>query len=239
MSGVLLSMGLYALLRFKAVVDLAAGPAFSARWLQAIGLASVAVAALFLWRSTNLKRMLAYSSIEHLGLVCLGLGFGGFWGVAGAMLHVANHALAKATLFILAGRIRGAYGSAQIARVRGLREAMPLTSRGFLAGMLALLGLPPFGLFISEIMIFRAGIEAGHLATTVAAVILLVLAFGGLLRALHRMVDGEAPADVQETSTWSSLAPAAFALGLLMLTGLTWLPGLAAALERIVAVVGR
>jgi hydrogenase-4 component F len=239
MSGVLLSVGLYAVLRFKVVVDLAGGPAFPSRLLQAVGLASVAVAALFLWRSTNFKRMLAYSSIEHVGLVCLGLGFGGFWGVAGAMLHVANHALAKATLFVLAGRIRGAYGSALIARVRGLREAMPLTARGFLAAMLALMGLPPFGLFVSEIMIVRAGLETGRLAVTVAAVVLLVLAFGGLLRSLHRMLDGEAPRDVGETSTWPSLAPAALALALLVLTGLAWPPGLAAALDRIVAVVGR
>ena len=237
MSGVLLSVGLYALLRFKSVVDLTAGPAFPSRLLQAVGLASVAVAAVFLWRSANFKRMLAYSSIEHVGLVCLGLGFGGAWGVAGAMLHVANHALAKATLFVLAGRIRAAYGSAQIARVRGLRAAMPLTSRGFLAAMLALMGLPPFGLFVSEIMIFGAGIKAGHVAVSVVAVALLVLAFGGLLRALHRMLDGEAPVEVRETSTWVSIAPAALALGLLVLTGLAWPPGLAAALDRIVAVV--
>jgi hydrogenase-4 component F len=239
MSGVLLSVGLYALLRFKSVVDLAAGPAFSARLLLAVGLASVAVAALFLWRSANFKRMLAYSSIEHVGLVCLGLGFGGFWGVAGAMLHMDNHALAKATLFVLAGRIRTAYGSAQIARVRGLREAMPLTSRGFLAAMLALMGLPPFGLFVSEIMILRAGIATGHVAVSVVAMVLLVLAFGGLLHAVHRMFDGEAPATVSETSTWPSMAPAVLALGLLALTGLTWPPPLAVALDRIAAVVGR
>jgi hydrogenase-4 component F len=237
MSGVLLSVGLYAVLRFKAVADLAAGPGFTSRLLVAVGLASITVAALFLWGSTNFKRMLAYSSIEHLGLVCLGLGFGGAWGVAGAMLHIGNHALAKATLFVLAGRIRAAYGSAEIARVRGLRDAMPLTSRGFLAAMLALMGLPPFGLFVSEVMIVRAGIERGHVVATVAAVALLVIAFGGLLRSLHRMLDGEAPAAVRETSTWASIAPAALALALLTLSGLAWPPGLAAALDRIVAVV--
>jgi hydrogenase-4 component F len=237
MSGVLLSVGLYAVLRFKVVADLAAGGGFTSRLLMAVGLASLAVAALFLWGSTNFKRMLAYSSIEHLGLVCLGLGFGGAWGVAGAILHFGNHALAKATLFVLAGRIRTAYGSAEIAGVRGLRSAMPLTSRGFLAAMLALMGLPPFGLFVSEVMIVRAGIERGHAVATVAAVALLVLAFGGLLRSLHRMLDGEAPADVRERSTWVTMAPAALALSGLVLTGLAWPPGLAAALDRIVAVV--
>jgi len=238
MSGVLLSVGLYAVLRFKTIVDIAAGPEFSSRLLQAVGLASVGVAALFLWGSANFKRMLAYSSIEHVGLIGLGLGFGGAWGVAGAMLHVANHALAKSTLFLLAGRIRAAYGSAEIASVRGLRGAMPLTSRGFVAAMLALMGLPPFGLFVSEVMIVRAGIETGHLAVSVVAVALLVLAFGGLLRSLHRMLDGEAPAAVRETSTWGTIAPAALALGLLVLTGLAWPPGLAQTLDRIVALVG-
>lgn len=237
MSGVLLSVGLYAVLRFKTIVDLAAGPEFSSRLLQAVGLASIAVAALFLWGSANFKRMLAYSSIEHLGLVALGLGFGGAWGVAGAMLHVANHALAKATLFVLAGRIRTAYGSAEIASVRGLRGAMPLTSRGFLAAMLALMGLPPFGLFVSEVMIIRAGIETGHVVVSVVAVSFLVLAFGGLLRSLHRMLDGDAPAAVRESSTWASIVPAALALGLLVLSGLAWPPGLAGALDRLVAVV--
>jgi hydrogenase-4 component F len=239
MSGVLLSVGLYAVLRFKAIVDLVPGPDFSSRLLVALGLASLTIAALFLWASGNFKRMLAYSSIEHVGLVSLGLGFGGPWGVAGALLHVANHALAKATLFVLAGRIRAAYGSAEIARVRGLRAAMPLTSRGFLAAMLALMGLPPFGLFVSELMIFRAGIEAGYIAVSVIAVTLVVIAFGGLLRSLHHMVNGEAPAAVRETSTWASIAPAALALGLLVLTGVAWPPGLAASLDRIVAVVAR
>jgi hydrogenase-4 component F len=238
MSGVLLSVGLYAVLRFKAVADLAAGPDFASRLLQAVGLASIAVAALFLWASANFKRMLAYSSIEHLGLACLGLGFGGAWGVAGAMLHIGNHALAKATLFVLAGRIRAAYGSAEIARVRGLRGAMPRTSRGFLAAMLALMGLPPFGLFVSEVMIVRAGLEGGHVTASVVAVALLVLAFGGLLRSLHRMLDGEAPSSVREASTAVSLVPAALALGLLVLTGLAWPPVLGVALDRIVAVVG-
>jgi hydrogenase-4 component F len=239
MSGVLLSVGLYGVLRFKTLVDIAAGPEFASRLFQAVGLASVAVAALFLWAPANFKRMLAYSSIEHLGLVCLGLGFGGPWGVLGAVLHVANHALAKSSLFLLAGRIRAAYGSAEIARVSGMRGAMPVTGRAFIAGMLALMGLPPFGLFISEVMIFRAGFETGHVTVSAIALALVVLAFGGLLRALHRMLDGEAPATVHETSTWASIAPVAVALALLVLTGVAWPGGFAAALDGVVAVVAK
>jgi hydrogenase-4 component F len=239
MSGVLLAVGVYAVLRFKAVVDLAAGPEFAARLLQGLGLVSIGIAALFLWAPANFKRMLAYSSVEHIGIVSLGLGFGGPWGLAGAMLHVANHALAKSTLFLLAGRIRTAYGSAQIASVTGLRRAMPRTARSFLVAMLALMGLPPFGLFVSELMIFRAGFDAGHPLVAAAGIALVVLAFAGLLRSLHRMLEGDAPVTVRETSTWPSLVPLAVAMVLLVFTGVAWPPGFAAALDRVVAAMVR
>jgi hydrogenase-4 component F len=239
MSGVLLSVGIYAVLRFKAVVDLSAGPGFARRLLVLLGLASMTVAAAFLWSPTNVKRMLAYSSVEHVGLVALGLGFGGAWGIAGAVLHIANHALAKSALFLLSGRIRERYGTAEIVPVRGLIAAMPVTGRGFALALLALLGLPPFGLFISELMIIGAGFQGGWLAAPALALALLLVAFGGMLRALHRMAYGAgALARPRETATWQAVAPVAVALGLLVLTGLAWPPGLAAALARIAAVVG-
>jgi hydrogenase-4 component F len=234
MSGVLLSVGLYAVLRFKVVVDLAAGPVFTRRLLLLLGLGSLVVAAAFLWAPGNYKRMLAYSSIEHIGVVCLGLGFGGPWGLGGALLHVANHALAKSTLFLLSGRIRAAYGTAAIAGVTGLSAAMPVTGRCFLLAMLALLGLPPFGLFVSEVLIFGAGFRAGHPAVAAAGLGLLVVAFAGLLRATHRMLyGGRAPSGVVEPAGWRAAWPVAAALGLLVVTGVAWPPGLAAALAHV------
>jgi hydrogenase-4 component F len=238
MSGVLLSVGVYAILRFKTVVDLATSPVFAERLLLALGLTSIGVAALFLWAPANFKRMLAYSSIEHIGIACLGLGFGGVWGIAGAMLHLANHALAKSLLFVLAGRIKAAYGSAEIAAVRGLATGMPRTGRAFLLAMLALMGLPPFGLFVSEVMIFRAGFEAGFLGIPLAGIALLVLAFAGLLRALHRMLYGTESRAVAEIATWAHTVPVIIALALLVVTGIAWPAGLAAALDTIAAVVG-
>ena len=110
----------------------------------------MAVAAVLLWSPRNYKRMLAYSSVEHIGLVSLGLGFGGAAGIAGAMLHIANHAFAKSTLFLLAGRIRTAYGSTDVAAVAGLLGRLPTSGPLFGAAMLALMGLPPFGLFVSR-----------------------------------------------------------------------------------------
>jgi hydrogenase-4 component F len=230
MSGVLLSVGVYAIARFKPIVDAVAGPAFAARILLALGVLSLAVAAAFLWVPANYKRMLAYSSVEHTGLVCLGLGFGSVLGVTGALLHVGNHGLAKSVLFVLAGRIRAAYGTVDLARVRGVVEALPFTGRGFLVALFALLGLPPFGLFTSEIMIIGAGFETGHPWVAGAALALLVVAFGGLLRAAHGMLRGPAPDIAHRPGSWIAAVPIVTALALLVLTGVAWPPGLAGAL---------
>jgi hydrogenase-4 component F len=239
MSGVLLAVGVYAILRFKPVVDLAAGPAFTERILLGLGLLSMAVAALFLWAPTNFKRMLAYSSVEHIGIACVGLGFGGSWGVAGALLHIANHALAKSSLFLLAGRIRSAYGSADIAAVRGLLSAQPRTGAAFLAAMVALMGLPPFGLFTSEVLIFGAGLGKGAILEATLGLLLLLVAFGGLLRSIQAMLYGvpSAPPPRMAPGVWP-VAPVTLALLVLILTGVAWPPGLGDALERLAAIVG-
>jgi hydrogenase-4 component F len=230
MSGVLLTVGVYAIARFKPIVDGAAGPGFAARILLALGLLSLAVAAASLWAPGNYKRMLAYSSVEHMGLVALGLGFGGVLGVSGALLHVANHALAKSVLFLLAGRIRAAYGSVELAAVRGLVEALPFTGRAFMIALFALLGLPPFGLFVSEVMIFGAGFRHGHPWLAGTALALLVVGFAGLLRAAHRMLLGATPAPAPAAGSWLSTLPIVAALAVLVLTGIAWPPGLVDAL---------
>jgi hydrogenase-4 component F len=239
MSGVLLTVGLYALFRFKVVADAALGPAFAGSLLLAFGLASMAVAAAFLWASRNYKRMLAYSSVEHVGLVCLGVAFGGPWGVAGALLHMVNHGLAKSALFLLSGRVLQRFGSAEVVRVRGLARAMPWTSAAFLAAALALVGLPPFGLFASEVMILRAGFAAGRGWAAGLALALLVAVFGGMLRTVHRMIHGARPEDVPagEPAPWG-LVPVAVNLLLLVALGLFFPPSLAAALGRVAAVLG-
>jgi hydrogenase-4 component F len=238
MSGVLLSVGVYAILRFKPIVDASAGPVFTRRILIGLGLLSLAVAAAFLWNPGNYKRMLAYSSVEHIGLVGLGLGFGGTLGVSGALLHIANHGLAKSVVFLLAGRIRAAYGTVELSGVRGLLRALPLTGHGFFLGVLALMGLPPFGLFTSEVMILAAGFREGQAWAAAAALLLLVVAFGGLLRAAHAMLFGPSPG-VAPSGRWLTAVPLAVALAALVLTGLAWPPGLAAALELATRVIVR
>jgi hydrogenase-4 component F len=238
MSGVLLNVGLYAMMRFKTVVDAAIGPQFAARLLIGVGLVSLSVAAAFLVRQRNYKRMLAYSSVEHIGIICLGLGFGGYWGVFGALFHVINHALAKSLLFILSGNILLKYHSAEIRDVRGLLRAAPCTGALFLAGTLALIGLPPFAPFISEFIIFRAGLES-HPGATTAAVILLVVIFGGMLASVNRMLYGDAPADLPRGDAlcpW--LVPIAANFALLLLLGLTLPAPFVGALEQVLKILG-
>lgn len=238
MSGVLLNVGLYAMMRFKAVVDVAAGPEFAAGLLLGIGLLSLLVAAAFLVAQRNYKRMLAYSSVEHIGIICLGLGFGGYWGVFGALLHVVNHALSKSLLFILSGNILLKYHSTEIREVRGLLRSAPWTGALFLAGMLALIGLPPFAPFISEFIIFRAGLES-HPWVAAAGIVLLVIVFGGMLASVNQMLYGEPPKDLPRGDTlrlW--LVPLAANFALLLVLGLTLPPPFVIALQQVLKVLG-
>jgi hydrogenase-4 component F len=239
MSGVLLNVGLYALMRFKAVADIAVGATFAGPWFVGIGLLSLAVAAAFLVTQRNYKRMLAYSSVEHVGIICMGLGFGGYWGVLGALLHLINHALAKSLLFILSGNILLKYETADIRKVHGLLRASPLTGSAFLAGTLALIGLPPFGIFMSEFLIFRAGLERGPLWVVVLAIVLLTVAFAGMLRSVNQMLYGAAPERVEhgDVLRWS-LAPLVLNVALLLVLGLTLPRAVADALAQALSVLG-
>ncbi|MBI5031342.1 MAG: hydrogenase 4 subunit F [Chloroflexi bacterium] len=238
MSGVLLNVGLYAVMRFKAIVDASIGVEFASRLLLGAGLLSLAVAAIFLLTQQNYKRMLAYSSVEHMGIVCLALGFGGYWGIFGALLHLVNHALSKSLLFIVSGNILLKYHTTEISDVRGLLRSAPLTGGAFLVGILALIGLPPFGPFISEFIIFRAGLES-NAWIAVIGIVLLVIVFAGMLLSLNRMLYGAQPENLPcgDTLRWS-LAPLAVNFALLLILGLTLPPAFVNALEQIVKVLG-
>src|ERR1043165_7570470 len=219
MSGVLLNVGFYALIRFKAVTDIAVGPDFSSNWLTAFGLLSLGLAAAFLISQRNYKRMLAYSSVEHTGIITLGLGFGGYWGLFGALLHMLNHALTKSMLFLLSGSISIKYHTTEIRAVRGLMKAAPWTGFAFLCGILALIGLPPFGPFISEFIIFRAGFAAHEIACTVTGIALLALVFAGMLGSVNHMLYGTPPESMEHRDPlrWS-LMP--IALNAILLVGI-------------------
>jgi hydrogenase-4 component F len=251
MSGVLLNVGLYALLRFKVLTDATLGTDFAGNLMLGIGLLSLAVAAVFLLSQRNYKRMLAYSSVEHMGIICLGLGFGGYWGVLGAVLHLIGHALAKSLLFILSGNVLVKFHTTEIGGINGLLRAAPWTGGAFLAGTLALLGLPPFSLFISEFLIVRAGLASETPWLAGVAVVLFVAVFAGMLANVNRMLYA-APPDTQmhdepsekphapaerQNMGWT-LAPLAVNFAVLVILGLTMPPVVMGALNQILQVLG-
>jgi hydrogenase-4 component F len=220
MSGVLLAVAIYAIIRWKIVVDTAVGPAFTDRLLIALSLLSLAIGAFSLLGQRNYKRMLAYSSIEHTGLTCLGLALGPP-GVFAAMLHMVNHTAAKSMMFLLAGRVQQRYRSTEIVETPGLIRTMPVTAGFFAAGIFAIAGLPPFGLFISEYALVRAGFAAGRVWLMGAVLALLVVAFIALVTHLNRMLYGTPPKSTSagEQTPWA-LAPIGLCVVILLVLGL-------------------
>jgi hydrogenase-4 component F len=193
MSGVLLSVAFYAVLRVKVISDGALGPGFARALLVAAALASLLVAASLLIAQRDYKRMLAYSSIEHMGLLALGAAAGGPLATAAVLLHVLGHGLAKSVLFLGAGRILQTTGTSRIDGVRGLATRQPVLAGTVGLGVLALLGLPPFSLFASEFGIVRAGFAGGIGWPTAAALALVVVIGAALVTHTGRMLLGAAP----------------------------------------------
>jgi hydrogenase-4 component F len=204
MSGVLLAVAMYAIARWKAVIDAAVHPSFTNRLLIGFGVVSVGIGTFSLVIQRHYKRMLAYSSVEHMGLVSIGLALGPL-GAFAALLHVMNHAVAKSMSFLVAGRILHRYETTEIGKVTGLLRVMPWTGALFAAGVLALVGLPPFGLFVSEFLLVRAAVVTGRVWVAGLVLVLLLTVFTSLIHHLNRMLYGEAPAGIAvgERQGWS------------------------------------
>ena len=193
MSGVLLTVAFYAILRFKAVTDLALGPGFSRTLLVIVALLSLAVAASLLLAQRDYKRMLAYSSLEHMGLIALGAAAGIPLAIAAVLLHILGHGLAKSVLFLTSGEIMVAEGTSQIDGVRSLLARRPALGGVFGVGLVALLGVPPFSLFSSELLMARAEFEVGLGWAAVAAVVAMTVIFVAVVGHARHMLLG--PAD--------------------------------------------
>ncbi|WP_129305276.1 proton-conducting transporter membrane subunit [Streptomyces sp. L2] len=207
MSGVLLSVAFAAILRYRVIADAALGPDFTRVLLASIALLTLAVAAGLLLAQRDYKRMLAYSSMEHMSLIALGTAIGSPLALAAALLHIAGHGLAKSVAFCASGHILQLTGTAKIGRVRGLLARAPLAGGVFGLAVVALLAFPPFSLFASELGIARAGFLAGGgLAWATAVALLLVLAaFAALSARTARMLLGPAPAPrtgPEATAAW-------------------------------------
>jgi len=191
LSAVLLNCAMYALMRYDTIASRATGPVFPHTLLLIFGLMSMVVAGLLILVQRNLKRLMAYSSVEHMGIIAIGLGLGGPLGLFGALLHVFNHAVGKSLLFFSAGNVRQNFGTLRMDSVSGMARTLPQTSAALVLGSLAIVGLPPFSLFVSEFAILSEAFTEAHYA--VAAVFLAVLSvvFGGFAYHLLRLLCGE------------------------------------------------
>lgn len=242
LSGAALAVSLYALARFHLVAVVTLGPAWSSTLLVAFGLLSLAVALPFIVAQGDVKRLLAYSSIEHLGLATLALGFGGHLALLGFTLHLGSHALSKSTAFLAAGRLVAERGSRRIGRLTGSLARSPADGRALGVAALVLAGLPPSGIFIAELAILFGGVASGWGLAAAAAAVILALAVAGLLFHVARISFGGpgAPGGAR-TPVPRSLANAVLLgapLAVVVLVGL-WTPSpLAAAIEQVVVVLG-
>jgi hydrogenase-4 component F len=191
LSAVLLNCAMYALMRYDTIVSRSVGPGFPHTLLLIFGLLSMGVAGLLILVQRNLKRMLAYSSIEHMGIIAIGLGLGGPLGLLGALLHTFNHSTAKSFLFFSAGNIRHNMGTLRMDAIRGISRTMPETSAALVVGGLAIAGLPPFSLFVSEFAILSEAFAEAHYLVAALFLMVLSVVFGGFVYHLFRMLCGE------------------------------------------------
>jgi hydrogenase-4 component F len=227
LSAALLNTGMYAIMRFLAIARAGLGDPFPRGVLLAFGFLSVVVGVLFMVRPGNFKRLFAYSSVEHMGIIAIALGFGGVLGLYGALLHTLNHAIAKSVLFLTSGDVSQRYQTREAAGVRGLLAVAPLTGGALLLGSVAVLGSPPFGLFLSELTIVRAGFAATSPVLPLALLALLALAFIAFARTTTGMATGE-PVPVAapyhgRPAVLAGAAPLLIGLAVLLILGL-WIP---------------
>jgi len=189
LAGGVTSVAFTAILRIRSVVNSAGEGLVADRTLLAIGLFSMAAAALFLLGTRNYKRMLAYSSIEHMGILSIGASLGPL-GVWAALFHVWSNCFTKGSLFLCAGNIRRASGSSSLDDVRGMAHVVPRSAALFVTGMFAVTACPPFGPFFSELKVLGAALKTGHAWAVGGFLICLLFAFFGLSRVVFAVVDG-------------------------------------------------
>ena len=200
LSGVLLNCAFYCIVRFHIISSSTIGPAFSSQLLIILAVISVGIAAASIYFQKDMKRMLAFSSVEHMGLISLGIGFGGLLGVYGALLQIINHAIVKPMMFFTSGTITQKYETKAISKITGVIKVMPATGVLFLIGGLALVGMPPFNIFLSEFLILGAGLKSGQFLATSFVIIFLVITFAVFLRHVIRMVFGNPSPEIKNDS---------------------------------------
>ena len=224
LSGALLNTAMVGIVRYLAIIEAARPGPLPRAALIALGAFSLFVAAMFIVRQRGIKRLMAYSSIEHMGIMALGFGFGGVLGVAGALYHMLNHTLNKSLMFFGAGSVMRSYETKDIGAIRGVGQRFPVVGALWLAGAVAITGAPPFGLFASEFTILRAGLRSPHVWAAIVMALLLIVIFIGFLNHFRVMyftpAEGE-PAPARPVSAWCAV-PMWLAFVPLLVLGLWW-----------------
>jgi hydrogenase-4 component F len=241
LAGGLTNCAFLAILRFLQICNAAGEGAFARPLLVTVGLFSMAVAAVFMARQRDYKRMLAYSSVEHMGILVFGIGLGGL-GTFGALLHLVNNGLGKGVLFLSAGNIHRAYGSKLTDDVSGAIRYLPASGALFLAGFFAITGSPPFGPFLSEFTILNAAFRDGRFVAAGMFLLMLAVVFFGMGATVLRVVQGEPSATVRERpyrEHFLTVAPATVLLVLVLVLGVYVPPPLSALLHDAAAFLER
>ena len=221
LSGSLLAVSFYAILRFYQVAAATLGSGFPRDALLAFGVASLLLAALYVFGQRDVKRLLAYSSVEHMGILAVGVSFGAPVALAGVMLHVLAHAAAKGNAFMGAGVFTVKFGSKEISALRGGLDVLPWSGPLFLLAVFALAAMPPSGIFRSEFQIVYGGLGSGNYAAAAVLVVLVTVAFFGLTASATRMLFTPAPRALSrsEPSIWMVI-PVVAGVAVLFILGL-------------------
>jgi hydrogenase-4 component F len=235
LSGLLLNVALYALVRCKVLADGALGTDFAGHLMMGFGLLSVVVGAFFLSRQRDIKRMFAYSSVEHMGLVTFAFGMGGPIASFAGLLHMTVHSLTKSAIFFTVGHAAQTAGTQVMDDIRGLARVSPTIGWGLMLGTLAILGLPPFGVFASEFLILTSAMRQQPWATPLL-LISLGVAFAAVFRKVQPMVFGDSTA--KPLPHRPALIPVFVHLALALMLGLYIPPYLAAWYREAAKLIG-
>ncbi|WP_142849149.1 hydrogenase 4 subunit F [Telmatospirillum sp. J64-1] len=242
LSGLLLNVALYAILRMKMIVSANDGAMDPGPFMIAMGLSSLFVAALMLYRRRDIKRLFAYSSIEHMGIMTFAFGMGGALSNFAGLLHMTMHSLAKSAVFFAVGLAVQTVGSARLSDIRGLTVSRPVLGWGLVIGVVAIAGLPPMGIFMSEFLVVASAFAQQPLLA-VPLILALLLTFGALVMRLQSLAFGE-PSPLlgyPVPNPWVNgvaVAPMVLHLALVVIAGLWLPPALVAWFESVAAMLG-
>jgi hydrogenase-4 component F len=235
LSGLLLNVALYAVVRCKVLTDGALGTPFAGHLMMGFGLLSVVVAAFLLARQRDIKRMFAYSSIEHMGLMTFAFGMGGVAATFGALLHMTMHSLTKSAIFFAVGHAAQSTGTQVMDDIRGLIRTSPAIGWGLMVGSIAILGMPPFGVFASEFIILTAAMREQAWATPFL-LIALGVSFAAIFGKVQPMVFGET--QLPRLPHPPTLIPVFTHLAIVLMMGVLVPPYLAAWFRQAAALIG-